>query len=79
MKKSCLDCSVGNVSAGEMDGVVLQKIQGIFTAPEVIAETYKHALENNPEITIEDVRRSLENIMSVWDELFPQEQQRIMR
>lgn len=79
MKKSCLDCPVGNVSAGEMDGIVLQRIQGMFTSPEVIAETYKHIQGSNPEITLEDVRRSLGNIISVWDELFPQEQQRIMR
>jgi len=79
MKKSCPDCPVGSVSAGEIEGIVLGQLQGVFTSPEVISETWKHVQKSDPGITLEDVRKSLGNILGVWDELFPVEQERLMR
>jgi len=79
MKKSCLDCPVGSVSAGEMEEIVLGQLRGVFTAPKVVAETWKQARQSNPDIAMADVHKSLSNILEVWNELFPAEQERLMR
>ncbi len=79
MKKSSPDCPVGSVSAGEIEGVVLGRLQELMVSPEVLAETWKHARKADPGITLEDVRKSLGNILGLWDELFPAEQERLMR
>ena len=79
MKKSCMDCPVGNLSAGEIEGIVVGQLHTAFTAPEIVAETWKEALASNPAATESDVRDYLGNIPKVWDELFPAEQQRLIR
>lgn len=78
-KKGCLDCPVRSLGAGELEEAVIRQLQGIFTAPEVIGETWKQAQEQQPNITLPEVRAQLGNILEVWQELFPAEQTRLIR
>ena len=79
MKKSCSNCPVGNVSAGEIENVVLMQLQEMLQTPEIVVQVWRAANAINPSITENDVRQKLKNILQLWDELFPAEQQRIMR
>jgi len=79
MKKSCGHCPVGNVSAGEIETVVLTQLQSMLQTPEIIAQAWVAVNAVNSTVTENDVRQRLNNIIELWDELFPAEQQRIMR
>ena len=78
-KKGCLDCPVRSISAGELEEAVIRQLQGIFTAPEVIGETFQHVQAEQPGITLPEVRAQLGNILEIWRELFPAEQTRLIR
>jgi site-specific DNA recombinase len=78
-KKGCLDCPVRSISAGELEEAVIRQLQGIFTAPEVIGETFRHVQVEQPGITLPEVRAQLGNILEIWRELFPAEQTRLIR
>lgn len=79
MKKSCAGCPVGNVSAGEIEEIVLKQMQEMLKAPEIVAQAWRHAHAADPTVTVEDVRQSLSNITEIWDHLFPAEQERLIR
>jgi site-specific DNA recombinase len=79
MKKSCGDCPVGNISAGEIENVVLLQLQGLLQTPDVVARVWCVARESDPDVTESAVKQRLENILTLWDELFPAEQERLMR
>ena len=78
-------CPVGSVSAGEIEGTVMAQMRTVFKTPEVVAQTYLAArdlaLENDtniPSISEDDVRRALQNVDLIWDELYPAEQTRLV-
>jgi len=72
--------------AGEVECAVMAQLRGIFTSPEMVAQTYRAACaqvqetgENMPLVSQEDVRRALQDVDTVWEELYPPEQIRIVR
>ncbi len=77
-KGTCPDCPIKQIAANEMEERVLQQVQRLVTAPDIIIDTYKAALKHDKSITDMDVRESLQNIAPIWDELFPSEQQRLL-
>jgi site-specific DNA recombinase len=79
MKKSCGDCPVGNISAGEIENVVLLQLQSLLETPDIVARVWCMARESDPDITESAVNQRLKNILTLWDELFPAEQERLMR
>ncbi len=77
-KGTCPDCPIKQVSAREMEERVLQQVQRLVTAPDLIMDTYKAATKHDNTITDMDVRNTLQNIAPIWQELFPAEQQRLL-
>ena len=68
-------CPVKSVAAGDIEEAVMEQLRQVFRAPETIAMTSR--IVESEGISESDVRAALENIDTVWEELFPAEQQRI--
>ena len=77
-KGNCPDCPVKQVTASEIEAVVLHQLKSIFAAPEMIIETWKEVTRSDDSITEVDVRNALADIFPVWNELFPKEQERLL-
>jgi hypothetical protein len=72
-------CAVRRVSAAEIEAAVVEQLRGILRIPEIVIGTWRAAREQNEELTEVDVRRALEQLDPLWDELFPAEQARIVQ
>lgn len=70
------NCSVGRLSAGEIENLVVQHITQILKKPEIIVQTITAAAGKVPEM---EVVQALKSIEVVWEELFPIEQARITK
>lgn len=79
LKKSCLTCPVGSISAGEIEEIVLQQLQGALQSPDAIVQTWEAAVAHDPRITEHEIRAALSNIRTLWDDLFPAEQERLIK
>lgn len=79
MKESCGGCPVGRIPAGEIEEIVMNQLQQIFTNPEMIVKTWEEVRKQECSITEEEIRQHLSNIAPIWNELFPVEQMRIIR
>ncbi len=78
-------CPVGSVPAGEIEGAVMAQLRGIFISPEMVAQTHRSMCaqavgygDDLYGISEDEVRRALHDVSSVWDELYPPEQIRIV-
>ncbi|MHB1000798.1 MAG: recombinase family protein [Armatimonadota bacterium] len=81
-------CPIRCISAGAIEDAVLTQLRHILASPEIVAQTYMilqdrmtadDDCEGMPTITEREVSEELRKLGPVWDELFPSEQQRIMR
>lgn len=79
-------CPVKSVPAGEVEGAVMTQLRRVFGAPETVARTHRAVCERRsqseiilPKVSEEDVRRALQDVECVWEELYPAEQMRIVR
>jgi hypothetical protein len=73
-------CPVTSVPAADVEGAVLDHLQKLLAAPELVARTWAEAKrEGNNEITEREVTVMLADFAMVWNELFPAEQGRIMQ
>jgi DNA invertase Pin-like site-specific DNA recombinase len=70
---------VRRVSAAEIEGAVIAQLRALLRQPEVVVGTWVAAQTEAPDVTEADVRASLARLEPLWDELFPAEQQRIVR
>jgi hypothetical protein len=77
-------CSVTSVPAADVEGAVLRQIQGLLASPELVARTWaaakRQAKEAEDEDTVSEreVTLLLADFATLWDELFPAEQARIV-
>lgn len=71
-------CSVGRVSAAEIETAVINQLRRVFRQPEIVAGTWKAVRADSNDITETDVRTALQQLDPLWDELFPAEQARIV-
>ncbi len=73
-------CTIKNISAGEVEEVVTAKILQILKSPEMVAQAIVHA-SNDSRTELSDLKiiEALKDAGKVWDELFPIEQMRITR
>jgi len=71
-------CAVTSVPAADVEGAVLNHIQNLLAAPELVTRTWAAARreEETPE---RDVTVLLADFATVWSELFPAEQARIVQ
>jgi len=73
-------CSVTSVPAAEVEGAVIDRVQKLLAAPELVARTWAAAKqETQDEITEREVTVLLAEFTTVWNELFPAEQARIVQ
>lgn len=84
MKSGYDSCPVRTVAAGDVEEAVLMQVKTMLRTPEVIAQTYLAAKRLSSEEQIDDsvttweVTDALANLDSLWDELFPLEQRRVV-
>ena len=71
-------CAVTSVPAVDVEGAVLDHVQKLLAAPELVARTWATAKrEGEDDITEREVTVLLADFATVWAELFPAEQARI--
>jgi hypothetical protein len=73
-------CAVTSVPAADVEGAVLDHVQKLLAAPELVARTWARARrEGEKEVTEREVTVLLADFATVWNELFPGEQARIVQ
>jgi len=79
-------CPTRCLSAGEIEQTVLEQLRAVFRTPEIVAQTYQEARaqvkqETTPGAAFSEreVVGALHSLEPVWERLFPQEQERIVR
>jgi site-specific DNA recombinase len=72
-------CAVTSVPAADIEGAVLDHVQKLLAAPELVARTWTAAKRNDDAITEREVTVLLAEFATVWNELFPAEQARIVQ
>jgi DNA invertase Pin-like site-specific DNA recombinase len=70
---------ITTVPAADVEGAVLAQVKRLLTAPEMVAMTWAKAKKEDAGITEQEVTRLLSDLDTVWEELFPAEQARIMQ
>jgi DNA invertase Pin-like site-specific DNA recombinase len=65
--------------AGEVEGIVMAQVRTLLREPEIVVGTWRAAREEVPDLTEDEVRDALARLDPLWDELFPGEQERIVR
>jgi site-specific DNA recombinase len=73
-------CTVTSVPAADVEGAVLDHVQKLLAAPELVARTWAAVKrEGGDDITECEVTCLLADFATVWAELFPAEQARIVQ
>ena len=65
--------------AGEIESLVLAQVRALLHQPEIIVGTWRAARAEAPDVTEAEVRDALGRLDPLWEELFPAEQERIVR
>lgn len=63
---------------GEIEAAVIDQLRAVFRQPEIVAGTWKAARAHIDDISEADARAALQQLDSLWEELFPAEQARIV-
>jgi DNA invertase Pin-like site-specific DNA recombinase len=72
-------CPITTVPAADVEDAVLAQVKRLLTTPEMVARDWVKAKQKDAAITEQDVIRLLADLGTVWQELFPAEQARIMQ
>ena len=79
-------CPTRTLSAREIEGVVISQLRAVLRTPELLAQTYREARAQADEQAIQcetfserDVVEALCSLDPIWDNLFPDEQERIVQ
>ena len=73
-------CPVTSVPAADVEGAVLDHVQKLLAAPELVARTWAVAKRDAEDgLTEREVTILLADFATVWSELFPAEQPRIIQ
>ncbi len=72
---------VGHLPAAEIEQAVLEQIHQVFRSPEVLVGVWQSCLRHPAGADLDEPRVvvAMQNMGAVWDQLFPNEQQRIAR
>ncbi|ABK45417.1 Resolvase, N-terminal domain [Magnetococcus marinus MC-1] len=73
------NCPLPNVPAGDIERLVLAQVQNLVNSPEVLAKTIFLVKAQEPAIPEHEIIGLLASISPVWDELFPLEQNRLLK
>ena len=72
-------CPVGRLPAAEIEAAVIDQVRGLLRAPEIVVGTWRASKTKVDGISEDQVRRALQDLDPLWDELFPAEQARIVQ
>jgi site-specific DNA recombinase len=72
-------CPITSVLAADVEGAVLNHVQKLMAAPELVARAWAVAKREGDEITKREVTVLLAEFATVWNDLFPAEQARIVQ
>jgi len=83
IKNGHATCPVRSIAAGEAEALVLAQMQGIFKAPEIAAQVIAAAARLDDDAgdiagREREIVGALGSLDTIWAELFPAEQQRIL-
>jgi DNA invertase Pin-like site-specific DNA recombinase len=73
------DASYRRLPAGEIEALVMAQVRALLRQPEIVVGTWRAARADAADITEQEVRDALLRLDPLWDELFPGEQERIVR
>jgi hypothetical protein len=73
------DGIVRRVSAAEIEAAVVEQVRALLRQPEVVVGTWLAARAEAPGLSEAETREALARLDSLWDELFPAEQARVVR
>ena len=73
------DARYRRLPAGEIEAVVMGQVRAVLRQPEIVVGTWRAALAEAPDLTEAEVRDALGRLDPLWGELFPAEQERIVR
>jgi len=71
--------AVPRLPAAELEGLVVEQLRRVFRAPAMIEEVAAQAIARDPTLDVAKVTVAMTQVDRIWDELFPAEQQRIVR
>ena len=72
-------CAVKSVPAGAVERAVFDQVRGLLRTPEMMVRTFQAMDEGNTKTPESKVMESLRNLGTLWDELFPGEQARLLQ
>jgi hypothetical protein len=73
-------CAVTGVPAADVERALLDQVKKLLAVPELVARTWATAKrEDKDEVTEREVTVLLADFATVWNELFPAEQARIVQ
>ena len=72
-------CPIGRLPAAEIEAAVIDQVRGLLRAPEIVVGTWRASKPKVDGLSEEQVRRALQDLDPLWDELFPAEQARIVQ
>jgi site-specific DNA recombinase len=78
LKGGCKTCPVGRIAAREIEALVVSQLEAVFASPEMIMCVWKEAAREDAAIDGDAVRDALSDLVPVWNELFPKEQERLI-
>lgn len=65
--------------AGELEAAVLEQMRRVLRAPDMVAGVAERAARLDPSLDEAQVTVAMTRLDAIWDQLFPAEQQRIVR
>jgi site-specific DNA recombinase len=74
-KNGHISCPLRSVAAGDIEAVIIQQVRTMLHSPEMVAQTWK----SEKGLRKRDVTEALQRLDPIWEELFPAEQQRLVR
>jgi site-specific DNA recombinase len=78
LKGGCKTCPIKRIAAREIEAVVVSQLQAVFASPEMIMGVWKEASRQDRSIDDHAIRDALSDLVPIWNELFPKEQERLI-
>ncbi|MBF0184715.1 MAG: recombinase family protein [Magnetococcales bacterium] len=72
-------CPLPSVPALELERLVLERVHRLLKAPEVIARSIHQVHKADPEVSEREIIALLARLDPVWEQLFPLEQNRLLK
>jgi hypothetical protein len=79
LKGGANDAPYRRLPAGQIEGAVLDQLRALMVQPEIIVGTWRAVRQEVPDLDEDTVRNALARFDPVWEELFPAEQERLIR